>query len=134
MISSETVGLRSRRPQVRILSGAPSIYGPSSTISPLAHPSKTPLSCAQIRKGPAAIGPADWASPEVGPTPEPVEPRPYAVRLIHPPVWMGPELHWVDTPDQALRFPTIAVALRYAIEERGFRRDEVLVAATSVLP
>jgi len=59
---------------------------------------------------------------------------PYAVRLVDPPVWMGPHLHWVDSVDQALRFPSIAAALRYAIEERGFAREDILVVATSILP
>jgi hypothetical protein len=47
---------------------------------------------------------------------------------------MGPELRWVDTPEQALRFASIDGALRYAVEERGFSRDAILVVATCVLP
>ena len=56
------------------------------------------------------------------------------VRLVSPPVWMGPHLHWVESADQALRFSSIAAALRYATEERGFDRDTLVVVATSVLP
>jgi hypothetical protein len=54
--------------------------------------------------------------------------------LIDPPVWMGPHLHWVESVEQALRFPSIAAALRYATEERWFAREDLVVVAASILP